>query len=70
MTYKCSWPGCRAETNNRIEDGWLWGSLHDGEIVHWVEGLPEEGFLCLHHKEAVEALEEGDVERFKVLASI
>jgi hypothetical protein len=31
---------------------------------------PNEGYLCLHHKEAIEALEESDFERFKLLASI
>ena len=70
MMYRCSWPGCRAETDNRIEDDWCWGDLHNGQVEHWVEDLPKEGFLCLHHKETVEALEEGDEERFLLLASL
>jgi hypothetical protein len=70
MTYSCSWPGCEAKTNNRLLDDWRWGDLHNGFVEHLVEGLPEEGFLCLHHKETVEALEDDDAERFKLLSSI
>jgi hypothetical protein len=67
--YGCSWPGCGQRTHSFMANDWCsygGGDPSDGLI----EGMPEDGFLCLHHKEAIEALEEGDFEQFKLLASI
>ena len=36
----------------------------------WIEGMPESGFLCPHHKDAVNALEDHDIDQFMLLASI
>jgi hypothetical protein len=70
--HECSWPDCGCKTDG--EEFWMdagWMSFAGGDPSEgWVEGMPEDGYLCLHHKEAIDALEEGDVERFMTLASI
>lgn len=66
---KCAWPGCNMVTESWVEEGWcVYG---DGDPTDGlIEGMPADGYLCLHHKEALDALDEGDFERFELLASI
>ncbi|PWT80383.1 MAG: hypothetical protein C5B58_11815 [Acidobacteria bacterium] len=68
MLRKCSWPGCRAQTENWLEDGWC--NYGDGDPSDGAVADMPDGFLCLHHKEAIDALDEGDIDRFLLLAEI
>jgi hypothetical protein len=69
--HKCSWPGCGAKTDS--EEFWMdagWMSFLGDPCDGWIEGMPESGFLCPHHKDAVNAFEDHDIDQFMLLASI
>jgi len=69
MSIKCAWPDCGAQTDNWLEDGWCTYGGGDPTEGGYPD-MPEDGYWCLHHKEAVEAFYEGDFERFLLLTSI
>ena len=74
MINTCDWPdcGCREEVEWRFDKGWncFTGDEELGEAI----GLPNQEevyvMLCIHHQEAIEAFEDGDMERFRLLASL
>jgi hypothetical protein len=71
MINTCDWPdcGCQEEVEWRYDKGWASYMGFDNDLRE-IYGLPDEGMLCLHHQDAMDAYETGDWERLKLLTSI
>jgi hypothetical protein len=71
MVNTCDWPdcGCRETVEWRYDKGWGSFAGYESEEKR-PPGLPSAGMLCIHHQEALEAWDDGDMERFLLLASI
>src|SRR5689334_20284945 len=50
MTVKCDWPGCWAQSEHPVADGWAGYAGSEGLL----EGLPGQGMLCPRHKQRYE----------------
>src|SRR5215813_2813693 len=71
MINTCDWPGCgcREVVKWLYDKGWM-SFMGADEEMREIIGLPDWGMLCLHHQDALEAYEDGEEERFLLLASI